>query len=87
MSLTPSSRSFAIVIGAAIILVIYTHAGLLFAPGLSFNPISLGLGISLDHRRAGADVLPVPSRTYVISLPRRVDRHEDMERLRTRLGV
>ncbi|KAJ7362959.1 hypothetical protein DFH08DRAFT_1025500 [Mycena albidolilacea] len=82
-----SSRSFAIIIGATIILIIYTHAGLSFTPGLSFSPISFGLGTSLDQRRGADEVLPVPSRTYVISLPHRVDRYEDMERLRTRLGV
>ncbi|KAJ7788569.1 hypothetical protein B0H14DRAFT_2947991 [Mycena olivaceomarginata] len=82
-----SSRSFAIIIGAAILLIFYTHASLSFTPGLSFSPISFGLGTSLDQRRGADDVLPVPSRTYVISLPRRVDRYEDMERLRTRLGV
>ncbi|KAJ7160555.1 hypothetical protein C8R43DRAFT_849304, partial [Mycena crocata] len=32
-------------------------------------------------------ILPLPSWTYVISLPRRRDRHEEMERLRTRLGL
>ncbi|KAJ6602370.1 hypothetical protein B0H10DRAFT_1823111 [Mycena sp. CBHHK59/15] len=32
-------------------------------------------------------ILPVPSRAYVISLPRRKDRQEQMERLRTQLGL
>ncbi|KAJ7232443.1 hypothetical protein B0H12DRAFT_1145362 [Mycena haematopus] len=78
MSPAPSPRSLVGIVGAAIILVIYAHAG------FSFAPISVRLGTSPDQRN---EVLPVLSRSYVVSLPRRIDRYEDMERLRTRLGL
>ncbi|KAF8174137.1 hypothetical protein K438DRAFT_1849467 [Mycena galopus ATCC 62051] len=82
MSPAPSRRSSAVLVGAVIISTIYTLAG------FSFAPVSFTLGSSPDRRRAGdSEVLPVPSRTYVISLPRRTDRYQDMERLRTRLGL
>ncbi|KAF8143296.1 hypothetical protein K438DRAFT_1876361, partial [Mycena galopus ATCC 62051] len=78
----PSRRSSAVLVGAVIILAIYKLAG------LSLAPVSFTLGSSLDQHRVGdSEVLPVPSRTYVISLPRRTDRYQDMERLRTRLGL
>lgn len=47
----------------------------------------MNVNIRYVEQRGADDVLPVPSRTYVIPLPRRDDRYEDMERLRTRLGV
>ncbi|KAJ6505536.1 hypothetical protein C8R45DRAFT_1182115 [Mycena sanguinolenta] len=53
----------------------------------SLAPESFRTASSPDQHRARDEVLPVPSQTYVISLPRRIDRYEDMERLRTRLGV
>ncbi|KAF7340469.1 hypothetical protein MVEN_01967200 [Mycena venus] len=81
MSPAPSPRGFAVLVGAAILLVIYTHAG------FSFGPISSSMTSSPGQRRAGDDVLPIPSSTYVISLPHRTDRYEDMERLRSCLGL
>ncbi|KAF8193500.1 hypothetical protein K438DRAFT_1828653 [Mycena galopus ATCC 62051] len=74
----PSRRSSAVLVGAVVILAIYTLAGFSLVP-VSFTPRS-----SLD-RVGDSEVLPVPSRTYVISLPRRTDRYQDMERPRTRL--
>jgi hypothetical protein len=47
---------------------------------------AVNVNIRYVEQRGADDVLPVPSRTYVISLPRRVD-YGDIERLRTRLGV
>ncbi|KAF7367757.1 hypothetical protein MSAN_00839700 [Mycena sanguinolenta] len=76
-------RSFTVIVGAVILLVIYAHTN------FSLTPASFRLGSLPDqhHDRAPEEVLPVPSQTYVISLPRRRDRYADMERLRTRLGV
>ncbi|KAJ6568985.1 hypothetical protein B0H19DRAFT_939192 [Mycena capillaripes] len=76
----PSPRGFALIVGAAILLALYAHAGFLFT---SF-PFSLAPASSPDLEDG---VLPVPSRTYVISLPHRRDRYEEMERLRIRLSL
>jgi hypothetical protein len=70
-----------LIVGAAILLALYFHAG------FSFPPLSVGLASLPNYLRVEDGVLPVPSRTYVISLPRRKDRHGEMERLRTRLGL
>ncbi|KAJ7625785.1 hypothetical protein FB45DRAFT_836057 [Roridomyces roridus] len=52
---------------------------------LSILPIYLHGWIT--SRPVLSSILPVPSKTYVISLPRRTDRRETMEHLRERLGV
>ncbi|KAF8174128.1 hypothetical protein K438DRAFT_1849430 [Mycena galopus ATCC 62051] len=81
MSTAPARRSSAVLVAAVIFLAIYKLTGFSFAP-VSFTPRS-----SLD-RAGDSDVLPVPSETYVISLYRRTDfNYQDMERLRTRLGL
>ncbi|KAJ7641464.1 hypothetical protein FB45DRAFT_1022212 [Roridomyces roridus] len=58
---------------------------------LSILPIYLSKSSCLDgwltSRPRLPSILPVPSKTYVISLPRRTDRREKMERLREHLGV
>ncbi|KAF8143287.1 hypothetical protein K438DRAFT_1994005 [Mycena galopus ATCC 62051] len=81
MSTAPARRSSAVLVAAVIFLAIYKLTGFSFAP-VSFTPRS-----SLD-RAGDSEVLPVPSETYVISLYRRTDfNYQDMERLRTRLGL
>ncbi|KAJ6605338.1 hypothetical protein DFH09DRAFT_202912 [Mycena vulgaris] len=81
---SPRSLAF-LIIGATItLLVLYPLARVSFASrgfSLSSSPDPVGVG---DRRTS---ILPLPSRTYVISLPHRKDRYEDMERLRTRLGL
>jgi hypothetical protein len=66
----------------ALLLVLYAHAGLSLPPGRFSLTDRLGITI-----RPRLGILPLTSRTYVISLPRRQDRYAEMERLRTRLGV
>ena len=70
-----------VIVVAAILLVLYIHAN------FSLSPLSFGLASSPNQREVGDEILPVPSRTYVSSLPHRKDRYKDMERFRTRLGV
>ncbi|KAJ7691303.1 hypothetical protein B0H17DRAFT_935258 [Mycena rosella] len=68
--------------GATIALLALAHGGLSF-PSAIFTTASR----SPDRLGRHTHILPVTSRTYVISLPRRKDRYLEMERLRTRLGV
>ncbi|KAK7050405.1 hypothetical protein R3P38DRAFT_2864491 [Favolaschia claudopus] len=61
----------------------------------SFNPIPLSSRLNQFRKslsqslwlQQDSRILPITSRTYVISLPRRTDRFNDMEVLRTHLGV
>ncbi|KAJ7474036.1 hypothetical protein FB451DRAFT_1035004 [Mycena latifolia] len=82
---TVSHRNLALlIVGATIALLVYAHASLDLSSAvfsLASSPDRFGVG---GRRHA---ILPAPSRSYVISLSRRKDRHGQMERLRTRLGV
>ncbi|KAJ7676924.1 hypothetical protein DFH06DRAFT_1428833 [Mycena polygramma] len=75
---SPTPRIFLFIVGAAIALTLYAHTG------FSFALSSLGLASSPG---LGDEILPIPSRTYVISLPQRRDRYKEMERLRARLSL
>ncbi|KAJ7115247.1 hypothetical protein C8R44DRAFT_629156 [Mycena epipterygia] len=77
-ALPPRNFSF-LIIGAAItLLVLSVHTGFSF---------SAGFGLASSPFDRHNDILPIPSTTYVISLRRRRDRYEEMERLRIRLGL
>ncbi|KAJ7159687.1 hypothetical protein C8R46DRAFT_1001914 [Mycena filopes] len=79
---TPTPRNLTLIGAILILLVLYIHAGfpLHSTFGLASTP-ELGVGPDING------ILPIPSRTYVISLARRKDRFAEMERLRTRLGL
>ncbi|KAJ7088418.1 hypothetical protein B0H15DRAFT_908519 [Mycena belliarum] len=79
-SILARNLALLIFVAAIALLFIYIHA-------LNFFPPALSLTNSPDLQEAGRRILPIPASTYVISLPRRKDRHGEMERLRSRLGV
>ncbi|KAJ7715382.1 hypothetical protein B0H16DRAFT_1339939 [Mycena metata] len=80
----PSLRSLTLIGVTSILLVLYIHAGF----PLDRLPSTFSLATSPRFGVGAVDrILPIPSRTYVIHLARRQDRFEDMERLRTRVGL
>ncbi|KAJ6511616.1 hypothetical protein C8R47DRAFT_1296827 [Mycena vitilis] len=80
MSPSPTPRTLLLIVGAAISLTLYAHTTLFFP----FAPSSLG---PASLHGPGDEILPIASKTYVISLPRRRDRYQEMERLRTLLSL
>ncbi|KAJ7046165.1 hypothetical protein C8F04DRAFT_1387788 [Mycena alexandri] len=80
----PSPRSLTLIGGTLILLALYIHIGF----PLGRLPSTFSLASSPRFGVGDVDgILPFPSKTYVIHLARREDRFEDMERLRTRLGL